>query len=471
MRGLGWRAVLSRAAAARSTPVELATYRDNVPCAAGRRRCSMTRVSSTSARLHDRSPVVIRIVWFALMAVAAGALVTYILVVLNRGDDLEAIGQLVLAPSLAASGYIAWRLPRVSIGWLMLAMVTALCLIGTCGDLPDFRAGASPWLAWVAACSIAVSTALAPAVLLAYPDGHLPSTRRRPLRAVLVVGGILLVVAVSVGKWPEDSSIGGVANPAEVALFAAASATMYALGLGLVVLSTIGSLIALAVKARHEPARARATVVVIVVAAMVALAVALAAFLLGQELGWDSSLRDLLLGALLCLLPLAIAIAIAHQRLYDVERLFQRRTVVGACVLLAGLLLTASMLAFDAVWPEQGRRLGLVLASAVIALSWSPATNRLARLAERRLLGRHLTPQEAYTAQARDLAKPADAETVIAQLEVSVQHVLGADEVRFMRGPHPAAGDSTIVVSSTFDGECLGHLVIRSRQRRSPLAA
>jgi two-component system, NarL family, sensor kinase len=319
---------------------------------------------------------------------------------------------MVAALSAATVGAVlASRRPRHPVGWLLLMLGLSVIALGLAGVYTSY--GLSAWPG-----SLARSGSLAPLyvqiyqsvglvllavclgfILLLTPTGSLPSPRWRwwawvtAAAPVVDLASLVLLPFEPEPYWPTP-------NPVAISVLEGPLRVLnrltWVIG-GLAILVGAGSLV---VRFRHARGVERqqlrwvvfaGTLTGMTMLATVAAILAIVAGIVAPPeilMGW-------LVAVMVALLPVAIGVAIMRYRLYDLDYLISRTVVYG--------LLTAGGIAVYVGVVKLAERLlregvgvgGSLVATAVIAIGFAPARDRLQRWVDRRLYGERHDPVRA----------------------------------------------------------------------------
>ena len=324
-----------------------------------------------------------------------------------RMQTVEALGVLG-APLLGA--LIVWRQPTNRYGWVWCLLGLAVAVRGAAFAYQMWAWYVAPMergyyaiqpggfeAAWLGTVMEILAWGLVPLVLLLFPDGRPPSPRWRPVVWASVV--VAVVWALSTAVAPGPMIVEGSPNPFDLLWrYDLPNQLVRWLADELVwpvlLLLAVGALSLLA-RLRQARGRQRQQVKWLAYAAVL-LAVLLIAALV-PVLTWDSIglLRAVLIAIGLWAVYLAIGIAILRYRLYDIDRLINRTLVYG--LLTAGGVGVYVAVVKGAEWLlAEGVGLGgSLVATAVIAVSFAPARDRLQRWVDRRLYGERHDPVRA----------------------------------------------------------------------------
>jgi two-component system, NarL family, sensor kinase len=296
-----------------------------------------------------------------------------------RMQTVEALGVLG-APLLGA--LIVWRQPTNRYGWVWCLLGLAVAVRGAAFAYQVWAWYVAPiqpggWeAAWVGTVTDTLAWGLVPLVLLLFPDGRPPSPRWRPVVWATMVVAVVWMLSTAVAPGPM---LEGTPNPFnwlwrynlanELARWLA-----WELDWLVELLIAVG---AVSLLARLRQARGRQRQQVKWLAYV---AVLLTASLVAQLIRYPVGLaRAIFIAIALWAVYIAIGIAVLRYRLYDIDRLINRTVVYG--LLTAGGIGVYIAVVKLAEWLlAEGVGLGgSLVATAVIAVSFAPARDRLQR--------------------------------------------------------------------------------------------
>ena len=428
----------------------------------------------------------------ALMA-APAALALGVLALTVHTGHTESVWTLL--PSTAAIGvigaFLAGLRPRYVGGWLLLITGVAF-LVGQLAEQLVYvgaDAGAAPsdlavealWVTnWIFPPALVPFFVLVP---LTFPDGQLPSRRWRPLAAVAVaLGGVLLVVGAygmptlmlgAAGQWPNPHYFGFFGSWGATVLGAAQLATLAA---------SLLATASLVVRWRRASDTVRRQILWVVLALGVVCAVLVvdaAVAMLAPE-AYPAVFPVIQLVPVV--VPVAVAVAVLRFRLFDIEVLVSRAVVYG--ILTGVLLLTyaAVAAAVTSVLPSAGESAGRLLAAASVAVAFAPLRQWLQQRVGRRLFGARAEPYAALVDLSREL-EASSPEQVLATLAASVAQALKVPYAAIQAGwdtgtdPSGEAGRrppdtaNLVEMELTHAGSRVGRLVVAQRSRDAFSAA
>jgi two-component system, NarL family, sensor kinase len=376
----------------------------------------VTRPDSTQQGGGVRAGSAARLAWWLCAAALAMMLARLVVVVLGRSAALppgfpppviqaiEVIGFLGV-PILG--GVIAAHRPENPYGWLWSAIglilgvsflafgYGAYALVVAPGALPGGLAAA-----WVSSVTInAVALGLLPFIFLLFPNGRLPSGRWRPVAWAAGLVGLAQVVLWAVQPGPiydfpfVDNPVRFAGTTGELIEWLFVSdfvAKVVGSAFGWTVLLSAVSMV---VRFRRASGQERQQL-----KWFAAVGVVLLGYLLVDPFlsAWHGRLYDVVFFAVLAsAMYAAIGIAVLRHRLYDIDRLLNRTLVyglltVGGVGVYVGVVKSAEWLLREGVGLG-----GSLLATAVIAVGFAPARDRLQRWVDRRLYGDRHDPVRA----------------------------------------------------------------------------
>jgi hypothetical protein len=291
--------------------------------------------------------------------------------------------------------FLTVRVPGNSIGPLLLVAATMLgfgVFAGAYGQASLYRAdGAWPATAVMAWLNnvlfVAPVVIVAAAVPSVYPDGRLPSPRWRWLPVLMVVGTVLATLqpAFRPGSIGDPFALDNpFALPALAPLLEMAGviATVTAAPVFL------GAVAAVATRFRRgTPVERQQVKWLLSVAAVAAVALSLAFVAAAVAPGSPFADLGLIVGfAALAAMPVAIGLAIARHRLYEIDRIISR--TVG-WTLVTGILVAVFaglVVGFQALLAgfTQGQTLAVAASTLVAFALFQPLRHRVQRVVDRR---------------------------------------------------------------------------------------
>ena len=307
----------------------------------------------------------------------------------------------VFAPSMAiVGGLIASRRPRHLIGWLVLFIAFTQAFVETAGvyahlaydfqaalPAPDVAAWLSVWM-WMPGLGSALT--LLP---LLFPTGHLLSRRWRWVSGLSVLALTVGISAIAVASWPLRGprlhSSGGPPPGSLVAIIFPAA--------GLVVgCCAVAALVSVVQRYRRSAADERHQLKWVGFGAAILVASATSDFITLPP-GSAAQVLWLILAPIGALaLPVAIGIAILRYRMYDIDLVISRTLAYGALAAMISTVYVAIVVGLGTLAGGGGRPnlLLSIVATAVVAVGFQPARERLQRVANRLVYGTRSTPYE-----------------------------------------------------------------------------
>jgi len=436
------------------------------------------------------------VVWVAGLGLALAAIP---LLVIDRTVPTQVFGSRGTVTLFAFTfGSVGWlistRRPSNPIGWLLLTagFLSGLQIFG--GEYGTFslarHGGSLPLtnaLGWVQSWLWVVSITIGVVVMgLLYPTGTLLSRRWRPALVLAIVAGATFAAAMASTTGQVTSMPLGFTNPYGHVPFSAppvqgATGLLFFIALGCAV-------VALVRRFRHSSgdqheqmkwiAYASAFVVVTLVPDIVINSVQG-----GIAQGFVGKLFAVLTLTSVGLIPVAAGIAILTKRLYDIDVVINKTLVFGAVAAFITVVYVAVVAGIGAAVGSRSNVWLSILATAIVAVAFTPVRNRANRFANRVVFGQRATPYETLSLFGdRMAAATADAFPELARLmteataasTASVWLAIGPEFVAAATWPPDAAprdavplpsGDVTIdgydrVYPVRHEGELLGALAI-----------
>jgi two-component system, NarL family, sensor kinase len=326
--------------------------------------------------------------------------------------DASSIPFMVAALSAATVGAVlASRRPRHPVGWLLLALGLSVIAIGFTAayatyGLPAYGPPAWPGSLPAAHYALAYqSVGMVPLavclgfVLLLTPTGSLPSPHWRWWARVTAAAPVIALATLVLLPF-EPEPFESTPNPLAISVLEGPlrflNRLTWVIG-GLAVLVAAGSLVVRFRCARGvERQQLRWVVFAGMLTGMTMLATVATILVMVAGIATPP---PILLGWLVAvgvaLLPAAIGVAILRYRLYDLDYLISR-TVVYGLLTAGGIAVYVGVVNLAERLLREGVGLGgSLVATAVIAVSFAPARDRLQRWVDRRLYGERHDPVQA----------------------------------------------------------------------------
>lgn len=374
---------------------------------------------------------------------------------------------LVVAVAFALVGGVVAASGRGgAVGWVCLAV--AVCQAGSLlasqvgrygvltnpGRVPG--AAGLVWIdSWLWFVGIGLSITVLVNVFPGTPSGPLPRT----LSGLGIVGIALFCIAAATDAWsrrgrtllvaPEDTDF----------------AVFEVIGLGLVIVAAVGSAIFLVVRMLRSTGRERHQLQLVALAGAVAVGVLGAGTVALDSLGAVSEL------VALPLVPAAIGVSVVRRRLYDLEVIVSRSLVYAVLTAAVGLAYGIAVAASSIAFGTDGHPLGVVAASAAIAVSFGTLRTRVEQFVERRLFGLRRDAGGALAILADRLASVGNLRQVMSAVVDAVAEALKLSYVHlevYGEGTADAvtagrATSTTAFVELIDQGQSIGRLTIGMR--------
>jgi signal transduction histidine kinase len=365
------------------------------------------------------------------------------------GGAITAFWLFPFAAVIPVGVLVALRRPENPIGWLALAAMFLLglgSLSGLVGSILVTENNglgsyvillSALWNAPGGGCEIVLF-----ALLLLFPDGHLPSPRWRwVLYALIAIGSCGLVLCVI---NPTLGSL-GVATGQTPGLTLAASLLAIP-GSGAIVgtLSTAVNLMSYALAAavigsiflrlRNADADRSHQIKWVAFAAIVTITtvIVLNTIPIGNS-GEPPPLYFLIAGPLLILsglaIPVAIGVSVLRYRLYDIDLIINRTLVYGALAMFITAVYIGMAVGIGTLVGSGGQpNLWLsIVATIIVAVGFQPVRERLQRLANRLVYGTRATPYEVLSHFSEQVAETYAADEVLPRMVRVLQEGTGAE--------------------------------------------
>jgi signal transduction histidine kinase len=328
--------------------------------------------------------------------------------------------------------FIASRVPRNPIGWLYLTVTVLVGLGFTGGEYAEYavvtRAGSLPapqWAAWFAQWTWLPAIGVIPTFLfLLFPDGHLPSSRWRPVAwiAAALIAALFVVGAFTEGPMgdvdpPLRNPVGFLPNPT-------GSASPGEEGPLLPALLAVGFLCIASVFFRYRRADTEERQQLkwfLYAGGLVVLSIAIGDVV--PEL-----VSNLLFALMMLSLPAATTVAILKYRLYDVDVVINKTLVYGSLAAFVTAVYIAIVVGIGALVGSRGNLFLSILATAMIALAFHPVREWARRLANRLVYGKRATPYEVLSEFSERMAGTYSAEDVLPRMARLLGEGTGAAE-------------------------------------------
>lgn len=325
----------------------------------------------------------------AVLLVVAGPSAAY-----ETGDvTLDLIGVLAFLPFVAAGLLLTQRLPRLSIGWILLLFALGAALQSVAPRAiaythivlrrPDMFTevlavlGDALWVPGIALGFVGL--------LVLFPNGRVPARAWRWALGVAGVAAVLYFVVTIIARAPLFY-LNSVTNPVGIV----GGPDLYETGTSIAVLALFVVCIPAAVAAliyrwRRSDPQSRQQIRWLLWAAFVLIAGVIGS-LIGSALikgpvsgGWTGDAMDVLSATL----PVAIVIAVTRHGLYKIDRIVSRTASYTLMAIVLGAVYAGGVIGLQALLPESGDV--AVAASTLLAASiFSPLRRRIQGWFDRR---------------------------------------------------------------------------------------
>ncbi|MGH3507423.1 MAG: hypothetical protein ACRDO2_09490 [Nocardioidaceae bacterium] len=359
--------------------------------------------------------------------------------------DVAALGSALMGALIIA------RYPGHPIGWLlsitgataqlsMIAESYSIWVVEESGPGPETPAHVAGWLSVV--LSAPLTTCALSIMFLLAPDGHLLSRRWRYAAYVSLAGflsfelGMLTLSPMTYELNPDPGT-----PAAQRALLTNLLALIGLLLVGLGLLAAVVSMVTRLRRSRGAERQQLRWIVLtaaLLAASFVFLLVVQGAF--QREQGWVSAMPLFLSYVLL---PVSMAIAVLHHRLYDIDLIINRALVLAIGTAFAAVGYVILVVAIGSLvgsttggfWPS-------LLASALVALAFQPLRRRVVRLADRIAYGARAAPYEALADFSRGLGGILEPRLILPAVAEAAGRAVSARRAVVALGPSGAELDS-----------------------------
>jgi signal transduction histidine kinase len=395
-------------------------------------------------------------VWWVHAPVAAAAFGAPSFLLL-RHDPRTRIGQLlglvaVLLVVADAAGAWAW-----------------LTLVGDPGAVP--AGGAALWLAsvvWLPAYFL-----LPTVLLLLTPDGHLPGPRWRPALWLSVAAIVLTTLSNATSPYHvgdgTDTVIPDLPADATNPLTSARIHHALAWSPALLVAACVLAVSAVLLRRRRAAGRERRQLDIVAAGALATVLLMVVGLLTPAP--WFL----LVVAVALTPYPVALGVAAARHRLWDLDLVLRRSVVYGT---VAAAIVVAYVVIIAALGQLLGATTGApLLATAVVAAGAAPLQRRVQRGVDRRLYGDRADPAAVLERLSRHLVapqEPAHGQQVLAGLAGDIASSLRLPRVRIITATGVVADagkrrHSELRFPLRNAGLVVGELVVAAREPGRPL--
>ncbi|MDX1659800.1 MAG: hypothetical protein R3343_13340, partial [Nitriliruptorales bacterium] len=350
-----------------------------------------------------------------------------------------AVGFVAFPVALGGAGLLIARRGN-NTGWVLLVgmlLYGVQAVTASYADfaLPDGRPGALV-VAWIASWVFVPLLGVIVALFYTFPDGRLPEGRWRAVAIVGAVGFVLLTLATpfTSERLAENEPV-SVLNPLNpyyigddlpwIGFVSSVGGLLFLLG------GLLGGSASLISRYRRSSGERRYQIKWFAFAGAV-LAASMVVTIALDALGVAAPVGEWLFAVGVFTMPVAIAIALFKYRLYEID-LVIRRTVVYAG--LAGFIgvLYISIVAGVGALVGSGDEPNLALsvaATAIVAVAFQPARERLTTFANRLVFGKRATPYEVLSRFSSHLGETVATDETLERMAQLLSEGTGADHAQ-----------------------------------------
>ncbi len=256
----------------------------------------------------------------------------------------DTFGLFVVVAGMMVVGYgvvgafLATRVPRNPIGWLMMTIAVSFGLVGVGDEYVIYTLTTDPgalplptFAAWLN--SFAFYGVLLPilVILLLFPDGRLMSPRWRIVLGGILASGAILILTALVTPGPLGDTT--IENPFGVSSLEPLVDPVNTVSSVILLTSALASVVAVVLRYRRSPAAERGQIRPLAWVAAIGLAILVAGLALQSLPYVDDFVFTAFFAVVGIGLPLAIQNAVLRHRLYDLD-VVVKKTVIFAIVVL-----------------------------------------------------------------------------------------------------------------------------------------
>jgi signal transduction histidine kinase len=330
------------------------------------------------------------------------------------GQGWQSLGSTPVSIGFALVGALVAARTSNRVGWLFLAEALILAFSVFAHGYAAQTGGAPlPGAAWVGWAFTVVLNGTFPALtlaLLVFPNGRMASSGWRPIAWLTVSAGVIAAACSAVSSVNFSNNFSPLTDP--VTLIRPALLTGLfnaALGLlSLLFLIAAGSLVVRLIRAEGDQRLQLKWVVYATALAAVAIFVATLAL----------PNPSVAFGLFAPLIPVAAGVAIFKYRLYDIDLVINKTLVFGALAAFITAVYVAIVVGIGAA-VGQGRNPNLelsILATAIVAVGFQPARDKVQRLANRLVYGTRATPYEVLSEFASRMASGYESDDLLPRM-------------------------------------------------------
>ncbi len=334
---------------------------------------------------------------------------------------------------------------RNLLGWLLIAIpgMTGVSILasavvdGWVAGSVSLSADSIAWMAWLSGWPFFISLGLLVAVFYLFPTGQIASRRWRwPWRLyvgalVVVIGGFMIL------PGPLDVGDATIANPLGIEAVGAFLGKLIGVAGLIVVLSAFAAFVSLVFRYRaagsEERQQLRWLFLIGALGAALFLTFLTLAIIVGDvDEGPAATAADVLLVLLVTDLvvgiPVATGIAIFRYHLYDLGIVVRKTVVFGLLALFITAVYVAIVVGIGVLVDDPDNIALSIAATALVAVLFQPARERVERLAARLVFGERATPYEVMAGFSERVASSVSVDHVLPEMAAAAGAGVGAIE-------------------------------------------
>jgi signal transduction histidine kinase len=367
-----------------------------------------------------------RLAWVLLVAIVL-ALAVAVWLAARHGQAADVLVFLPVMLSFAAVGaVIAGRDPVNRVGWLLLAeglagaLVELLQAYGKLGQSSDPRLAGTSWAAWAFIVLLESTLLFFTLVLLLFPDGRFVSRRWRAVGLGAVAATVVTSLMTALADTNFSNNFPRLIDPVQV-LARSFARDLYGGAQMVEVLLLAASAAGVALRLRHARGDERQQLKWFAYAAVLAVGgMVLTATL---PLGLQPVSAFVVFAPLI---PIAAGIAVLKYRLYDIDLVISRTVVYAVLAAFITIVYVAIVVGIGTLVGDRSNAGLSLAATAIVALAFQPARERVRRIANRLVYGDRATPYEVMAGFGRRVSGTVSVEQVLPEMAQAAARGVGA---------------------------------------------
>jgi signal transduction histidine kinase len=371
-----------------------------------------------------------RLAW-VLLALVIVALATAVGLAGGRGAAGDAAAFVPVILSFAVVGaLIASRRPEHAIGWILLAegIASAIAVLlqayARLGASRHPQLAGTSWVAWAFTVALDPSLLFVTLTLLLFPDGRFRSPRWRTVGIVAIGSTVAAMLLSAVADTNLSNNFPRVHDPVQL-LSRRAAIGPYGIAqeVGLILLAAAAIGVALRLRRARGDERQQlkwfAYATVIAAVGMIVTATI--------PLGVEPVVAFVVFAPLI---PIAAGIAVLKYRLYDIDVVIGKTVVYATLAAFVTVVYVAIVVGIGTLVGDRSNAALSLVATAIVALAFQPARERVRRFANRLVYGDRATPYEVMAGFGRRVSGTMSVDDVLPEMAEAAARGVGADWAR-----------------------------------------